>query len=120
MGGHINETLSEELTLEMSLEEMALEVLDMLCVALHFAGARQECLEELVELYATQMDTFYQNLPEDAPYGQKEMIAIINLLKRHNPKLFHSAQGKAKPHKPHFSESKRSPKSSPKPHRGAD
>lgn len=104
MSGQINEAPSEELTLEMSLEEMALEVLDMLCVALHFAGARQECLEELVELYATQMDSFYQNLPEDTPYGQEEMIKIINALKKANPKLFksHKPNSESKPPKAQY------------------
>ena len=38
----IDENISEELTLEMSLEEMALEVIDMLGVALYFAGAKKK------------------------------------------------------------------------------
>ena len=56
---NINENISQELTLEMSLEEMALEV-----------------------------DKFYAKLPEDATYGQNEMIEIIKSLKKDYPKFF--------------------------------
>ncbi len=68
----IDENISEELTLEMSLEEMALEVIDMLGVA----------------LYSEQMDKFYAKLPEDANYGQEEMIGIIKSLKKDYPQFF--------------------------------
>lgn len=85
---HINETISEELTLEMSLEEMALEIIDMLSVALHFAGAKKQHIRDLIELYTEQMDIFYAKLPEDAPYGQEEMISIIESLRQKYPKFF--------------------------------
>lgn len=88
MKDHIQENISEELTLELSLEEMALEVVDMLSVALYFAGAKKEHLEELVELYAAQMDKYYAKLPEDALYGQNEMIGIIKSLRQEYPTLF--------------------------------
>ncbi len=68
----IDENISEELTLEMSLEEMALEVIDMLGVA----------------LFSEQMDKFYAKLPEDANYGQEEMIGIIKSLKKDYPQFF--------------------------------
>lgn len=85
---NINENITQELTLEMSLEEMALEVIDMLGVALYFAGAKKAHIEELIELYSTQMDKFYAKLPEDSTYGQNEMIEIIKSLKKDYPKFF--------------------------------
>ncbi|MCX2716382.1 hypothetical protein OQH61_01335 [Helicobacter sp. MIT 21-1697] len=84
----IDENISEELTLEMSLEEMALEVIDMLGVALYFAGAKKKHIDELIELYSEQMDKFYAKLPEDANYGQEEMISIIKSLKKDYPQFF--------------------------------
>ncbi|TLD96080.1 hypothetical protein LS71_007495 [Helicobacter jaachi] len=84
----IDENVSEELNLEMSLEEMALEVIDMLSVALYFAGGDKKHIQKLIELYSLQMDKFYAKLPEDAPYGQKEMIEIIKSLKKDYPQFF--------------------------------
>lgn len=82
------QNIEQELALEMSLEEMALEVVDMLGVALYFAGAKRACIEELITLYSKQMDKFYSTLPEDALYGQDEMIEIIKSLKKDYPQFF--------------------------------
>lgn len=76
--------------LDMSLEEMALEIVDMLGVALHFAGAKKDSIAELTELYAKQMDIYFENLPLDSAYGQKEMIGIIEQLKKAYPQMFKS------------------------------
>ncbi|RDU59800.1 hypothetical protein [Helicobacter marmotae] len=84
----IEENINQEVALEMSLEEMALEVLDMLGVALRFAGAKKEHVAKLTELYSTQMDKFYEFLPDDAPYGQDEMVEIIKSLKKDYPEFF--------------------------------
>lgn len=88
---NFDEPMSEELNLEMSLEEMALEVIDMLGVALYFAGAKKAHIQELIELYSTQMDKFYAHLPEDASYGQNEMIEIIKSLRDDYPQFFTAA-----------------------------
>lgn len=84
----INENINDELTLEMSLEEMALEVIDMLGVALIFAGAKKEHIQKLIECYSSQMDKFYESLPEDAPYGRDEIVEIIKSLKNDYPHFF--------------------------------
>ncbi|CUU40394.1 MULTISPECIES: hypothetical protein [Helicobacter] len=86
----IDEKVDDELALEMSLEEMAMEVIDMLGVALYFAGAKKPHIEKLIELYSSQMDKFYELLPEDAAYGRDEMIEIIKSLKNDYPQFFHS------------------------------
>lgn len=74
---------------DINLEEMVLEVIDILGVALHFAGAKDESIQKLTTLYSEQIDKYYENLPEDAPYGQKEMIEIIQSLKKDYPEHFH-------------------------------
>ncbi len=76
--------------IEMSLEEMAVEIVDMLGVALHFAGAKKQCVDNLIELYSTEMDKFYEHLPEDSPYGQDEMLEIIKSLKKTYPQFFNA------------------------------
>lgn len=74
---------------ELSLEEMALEVLDMLCVALHFAGAKEEHIEELLQIYPAQIDKYFANL-QSSNYGQNEIIDIIKSLKRDYPQFFNA------------------------------
>ena len=80
----------DDLSLEMSLEEMALEVVDMLGVALYFAGAKKKHIQALTEAYSAQMDKFYEHLPEDTTYGQDEMIEIIKSLKIDYPQFFNA------------------------------
>lgn len=84
----MNKHTNENLLTNVSLEEMAFEVIDLLGVALYFAGAKKEYIQELITLYSEQIDKYYQNLPEDAPYGQKEMIEIIKSLKKDYPQHF--------------------------------
>lgn len=74
---------------ELSLEEMALEVLDMLCVALYFAGAKEEHIKELLQIYPAQIDKYFDNL-QSSNYGQNEIIDIIKSLKRDYPQFFNA------------------------------
>ncbi|CBG39785.1 hypothetical protein [Helicobacter mustelae] len=68
-------------------EELAIEIMDMLAVALHFAGAKEECIEKLIDLYILAVE---QN-ENDKEYNQQAMIAIIKNLKTKNPNFFHNA-----------------------------
>lgn len=79
---------NDNISLE-DIEQVALEVMDMLGSALYFAGAKEECIDELIELYPKQIDKYFAKLPQDAEYGQKEMIDIIQSLKKDYPKFFH-------------------------------
>lgn len=89
MSKRTSNTISDNEIADISLEEMVLEVIDILGVALHFAGAKDESIQKLTTLYSEQIDKYYEKLPEDAPYGQKEMIEIIKSLKKDYPEHFH-------------------------------
>lgn len=66
------------------LEDLAIEVIDMLGVALHFAGVKSENIEKAIDAYLEELD----NLDEDTSYGQKEMIEVIQSLKNKRKDLF--------------------------------
>ncbi|PAF53508.1 hypothetical protein BKH42_05520 [Helicobacter sp. 13S00482-2] len=65
-------------------EDLALEVIDMLAVALHFAGVKKECIEKAIDDYLEELD----NLDENTSYGQKEIIEVIESLKIKRKDLF--------------------------------
>lgn len=67
---------------DLEIQELALEVMDMLGVALHFAGGKD--IKKLIDLYLQELDL----VPEDTPYNQEQIIALINTLKNKYPKLF--------------------------------
>lgn len=67
---------------DLEIQELALEVIDMLGVALHFAGGKD--IKELIDLYLEELD----KVPEDTPYNQEQMIVLIEGLKKKYPKLF--------------------------------
>lgn len=67
---------------DLEIQELALEVIDMLGVALHFAGGKD--IKKLIDLYLEELE----EVPEDTPYNQEQMIALINTLKTKHPKLF--------------------------------
>ncbi|WP_095332158.1 hypothetical protein [Helicobacter sp. 11S02596-1] len=66
------------------LEELALEIIDMLGVALHFAGVKDENIPTAIDAYLEEIDT----IDDELPYGQKEMIALIEQLKIKKSFLF--------------------------------
>lgn len=67
---------------DLEIQELALEVIDMLGVALHFAGGKD--IKKLIDLYLEELD----KVPEDTPYNQEQMIVLIEGLKKKYPKLF--------------------------------
>ncbi|HIY44259.1 hypothetical protein [uncultured Helicobacter sp.] len=67
---------------DLEIQELALEVMDMLGVALHFAGGKD--IKKLIDLYLQELD----EVPEDTPYNQEQMIALIEGLKKKYPKMF--------------------------------
>ncbi|GAA7269393.1 hypothetical protein HpCK38_20010 [Helicobacter pylori] len=67
---------------DLQIQELALEVIDMLSVALHFAGGKD--IKKLIDLYIEELDKF----PEELPYNQEQMIALIEGLKQKYPKFF--------------------------------
>lgn len=69
---------------KLDFEDLALEVIDMLGVALHFAGVKPENIEKAIDAYLEELD----NLDEDTSYGQKEIIEVIQSLKNKRKDLF--------------------------------
>ncbi len=65
-------------------DENLTEILDLLCVALHFAGVKQAKMRQALEAYTDALDEF----DEEADYGQKEMIQIIENLRAKRGDLF--------------------------------
>lgn len=68
-----------------STDENDLELFDMLCVALHFAGLKRSALKQILQAYSDELDSF----DDEAPYGQEEIIAIIHTLQAKYPEAFH-------------------------------
>lgn len=72
-------------TLQDISEEIALELSDMLAVALYFAGVKKECTQKAMEAYLEELDHF----DEDLEYNQEAIIeAILNIKKKHKD-FFH-------------------------------
>lgn len=69
---------------DVEINELALEVIDMLSVALHFAGAKKDKLEELIDLYMQELDC----VDEDLPYDQEQIIFLIQTLQKKYPQCF--------------------------------
>ena len=67
---------------DLEIQELALEVMDMLGVALHFAGGKD--IKKLIDLYLQELD----EVPEDTAYNQEQVIALIEGLKKKYPKMF--------------------------------
>ncbi|PAF51544.1 hypothetical protein [Helicobacter sp. 13S00477-4] len=65
-------------------EELAVEIIDMLGVALHFAGVSPQNIEKAIDVYLEELD----NIDENTPYGQKEIIEVIEQLKIKKSFLF--------------------------------
>ena len=61
-----------------------MELFDLLCVALHFAGVKKSCQQQILQAYAKELDCF----DDDMPYGQEQMIAIIKSLRKKFPESF--------------------------------
>lgn len=69
---------------DLEINELALEVIDMLSVALYFAGAKEQKIETLIDLYMQELDCVDENLP----YDQKQIILLIQNLQKKYPQYF--------------------------------
>ncbi|PAF42309.1 hypothetical protein [Helicobacter sp. 11S03491-1] len=65
-------------------EDLALEVIDMLGVALYFAGVKPHNIEKAIDIYLQELD----KPDEETSYGQKEIIKVIEGLKTKYKTLF--------------------------------
>lgn len=74
---------------EIEIEEMAMQLADMLGVALHFAGVKKDDLPKAIDLYLKGLDEVFEDEDEDSDMGFEEIIQVIEYLKTKHPKLFH-------------------------------
>ena len=74
---------------EIEIEEMAMQLADMLGVALHFAGVKKDNLPKAIDLYLKGLDEVFEDEDEDSDMGFEEIIQVIEYLKTKHPKLFH-------------------------------
>ncbi len=73
--------------IEIEIEELALQLSDMLNVALFFAGVKKENLKKAVDAYLDTIDEVFDE-DDDSEMGQEEIIMVINRMKKNQPKLF--------------------------------
>ncbi len=69
------------------IEELSIQLIDMLEVALYFAGVKKENLKDAIEIYLNGIDEYYAN-NEDEEMGVDETIEVIKYIKKTKPKLF--------------------------------
>ncbi len=72
--------------LEEEVEDLTIHLADMLEAALHFAGVKDEFLEDGVKSYIDVLDGFFDD--EDGEMGYKEIVKVIEFLKVKKPILF--------------------------------
>jgi hypothetical protein len=74
------ETLREEV------EDLTVHLADMLEATLHFAGVKEENLEDAVKIYIEALDEVFDD--EDGEMGYQEIVKTINYMKEKKPILF--------------------------------
>ncbi len=81
------ENCSEELAkAELEIEELGLQLADMLGVALHFAGVKEQNIPQAIDAYLEGLDEVYGD--EDGEMGFKEIVKVISHLKNTKKNLF--------------------------------
>lgn len=73
---------------EIEIEELAMQVADMLGVALYFAGVKREDIPKAVDVYLQGLDEVFDDDEEDGEMGFEEIIQVVEHIKNKNPKLF--------------------------------
>lgn len=72
---------------EFEFEDFAVQLTDMLEVALYYAGAKKDKLEDAAEAYIEVLDELYED-NEEMEIGVNEIIKAINHLKKTKKELF--------------------------------
>ncbi len=71
---------------ELEIDELAMQLADMLGVALYYSGIKKENIREGVDAYLNAMDEIFSD--EAMEYGFEEIIQVIEHLKKTKPVLF--------------------------------
>lgn len=72
---------------ELEIEELAMQLADMLGVALHYAGVKKDMIREAVDAYLKSMDELFED-SEHVEYGYEEVIRVIEHMRENNRHLF--------------------------------
>lgn len=72
---------------EFEFEDLAVQLTDMLEVALYFAGAKKDKLEDAAQAYVEALDELFEDA-EEIEIGVNEIIKTINHLKKSKKELF--------------------------------
>ncbi len=71
---------------ELEIEELAMQLADMLGVALYYAGVPKDKIREAVDAYLTGMDEIFKE--ENIEYGFEEVVEVIEHIKKSRKELF--------------------------------
>ena len=71
---------------EFEIEELAIQLADMLGVALYYAGVPEKKIPQAVEAYLNAIDEIFED--KDSEMGYEEIIKVIEHLKKTYPTLF--------------------------------
>ncbi len=80
MSNEINELKSE-------IEDLTIHLADMLEAVLYYAGVKEKNLEKAVKIYIEALDEVFDE-EEDGDMGYREMVEVIDYMKKKNPELF--------------------------------
>ncbi|WP_394954429.1 hypothetical protein [uncultured Helicobacter sp.] len=71
---------------QISIQELATQLIDTLSVALYYAGVKRDKLEDALESYEELLDSLEYD--DESPYGIDEMIKTIESLRQSHKELF--------------------------------
>lgn len=83
----VNPENKELFDAELEIEELAMQLADMLGVALYYAGVDKDNIKDAVDAYLNAMDELFEE-SEHVEYGFEEVVQVIEHLKSKNPQLF--------------------------------
>jgi hypothetical protein len=73
--------------LKEEIEDLTIHLADMLEAVLYYAGVKEKNLEKAVKVYIEALDEVFDE-EEDGDMGYREMVEVIEYMKKKNPELF--------------------------------
>ncbi len=73
--------------IELEIEELAMQLSDMLKVALYFAGVDKKKIDEAIDAYVDSIDEVFEE-DDEGEMGFNEIVKVIEYMKRGYPHLF--------------------------------
>ena len=73
--------------LKEEIEDLTIHLADMLEAVLYYAGVKEENLEKGVKAYIEALDEVFDE-EDDSDMGYREMVEVIDYLKKQKPELF--------------------------------